>query len=656
MKNSENLSPIRRAFANNPQDPLSLSSKIDGFASREAQVEMALAVGDAIDKSQQLIIEAPTGTGKTFAYLVPALLAKQKTIISTGSKNLQDQLYNRDLPTMVKALNFTGTTALLKGRANYLCRERLERVQNIGVLGKKELLRDLKKIILWNTKTPTGDFSECTDIGEDSPLISQLTSTKESCLGKECAHYDQCYVYKAREKAINADLVVVNHHLFFADMEVKNQGFAELIPSAKVIIFDEAHQVPDIATQYFSDSLTSRQLFTLSNDLEVLYRTELKDLKQLSEISNSILTAAQDFRLALGEYSGEKIMRTDWRLKYQKPEVQKSFALLISKLNFALEVIKNNQSRSSNLDNLAERVRNFLDLLERLSDNHITGYCYWAETMGKGFGLHITPLSIHDKMHARINKYPASWIFTSATLEVNNSFSYFSERLGINGKELKLSSPFDYPNQALLYVPRYLPLQNNPETASKLGEMLLPIIEANQGRCFVLCTSYSMMHDLAQYFSQNSQLKILLQGEKPKAQLLDTFVSEDNCLLVATSSFWEGVDVRGDNLSLVIIDKLPFTSPDDPLMKARIDDCKLQGKNPFNTMQIPEAVIALKQGVGRLIRAEDDRGVIIICDNRLVMKNYGQKFLTSLPNARRTRNVQNVVKFINNIRNKTKIN
>lgn len=642
-----NIQQIIKAFS----EEGALSKGIEGFRPRTEQIEMAKAVAKAIKSKTSLVVEAGTGTGKTFAYLAPALLANKKTIISTGSKNLQDQLFKRDLPAIRKALNYTGTIALLKGRANYLCLERLDQLIAQGVLGDRSVLADLSKVRKWNSATKTGDLSECIELAEDSQILPQLTSTAENCLGSDCPNYADCYVASARKKALNADLVVVNHHLFFADLAVKETGFGELIPQAEVIIFDEAHQLPDIASQYFGQSLTSRQLFDLAKDMNIVYRTELKDMKQLGVVADQLTKVVQDFRLSLGEGNVRGNLRDLFKLfRGEQHLAHKGLLLLQEKLNFTAEVVKVALGRSQTLDSIFERLEVVKAQLVRLMDTSVVGYCYWYECMGRQFGLHITPLTVADRFGEEMQRREASWIFTSATLEVGGSFQHFCQRLGIQpAEQLVLASPFDYPNQAMLCVPRHLPNTNQTHTLQKLGEMLLPVINANQGRCFVLCTSYLMMRGLAEYFREKSELNVLLQGEMSKSTLLEKFITESHSVLVATSSFWEGVDVRGDALSLVIIDKLPFTAPDEPLLKARIEDCRLQGGEPFYDIQIPEAVIALKQGVGRLIRDVTDRGVVIICDSRLVMRNYGATFLRSLPNAKRTRDLNKVIQFLTQI-------
>lgn len=625
-----------------------LSQNIKGFRPRAEQLDMATAVGKTIQNKTALVVEAGTGTGKTFAYLAPALLAKKKTIVSTGSKNLQDQLFNRDLPAIKKALGYSGKIALLKGRANYLCLERLDQVIAQGVLGDKSVLADLSKVRKWNNSTKSGDLSECVELAEDSPILPQLTSTTDSCLGSDCPNYADCYVALARKRALAADLVVVNHHLFCADMAVKESGFGELIPHAEVIIFDEAHQLPDIASQYFGQSLTSRQLFDICRDINIVYRTELKDMQQLGVASDHLQKMVQDFRLLLGDGN----QRGNWRELSAQSAVEKGFEILKEKLAFTADVIKLALGRSQTLDSIFERIATVQNQLTRLSDTNITGYCYWYETFNRQFGLHITPLTVSDKFGEQMRAKETAWVFTSATLEVGGNFNHFCQRLGIeNAQQKVLQSPFNYPEQALLCVPRYLPSSNQAHTLNQLAEMLLPVIEANKGRCFVLCTSYFMMRGLAEYFREHSHLSILLQGETSKSKLLQQFTSEKHSVLVATSSFWEGIDVRGDALSLVIIDKLPFSSPDEPLLKARIEDCKLQGGEPFNDIQIPEAVIALKQGVGRLIRDVTDKGAVIICDSRLVNRAYGETFLKSLPNAKRTRDLTKVIEFLTQLQN-----
>ncbi|MDC5721560.1 ATP-dependent DNA helicase [Vibrio europaeus] len=622
-----------------------LGKAIPGFQPRQAQLDMAEAVASAIKSQSQVVVEAGTGTGKTFAYLVPALLSGKKTIISTGSKNLQEQLFHRDLPLMTNALGFYGQVALLKGRANYLCLDRLSRqmVESHNQSADPTLLSQLVKVRSWSSETKTGDLGDCDAIAEDSPVIPTITSTNDNCLGKDCPSYQDCFVLKARKKAMDADVVVVNHHLFLADLAIKETGFGELIPEAEVFVFDEAHQLPDIASQYFGQSLSSRQIQELCKDIEIAYRTEAKDMRQLQKAGEKLYQTAMDLRIVLGEPG----FRGNWREAVTSPSIGRELRRLEDALDFVIEVVKLALGRSQLLDSAFERANTIKARLDRVCDVSITGYSYWYETTPRHFTLHITPLTVADKFHEQIELKQGAWIFTSATLAVNDDFGHFTSRLGLKPQaQMSLTSPFDYQTQARLCVPRYLPEPNSPGMADKLVNMLTPVIEQNQGRCFFLCTSHSMMKELGERFRERLTVPVLMQGETSKQKTLAEFMELGNALLVATGAFWEGIDVRGDALSCVIIDKLPFTAPDDPLLKARIEDCQLKGGDPFSQVQIPDAVITLKQGVGRLIRDKNDKGALIICDNRLVTREYGGVFLASLPPIPRTRDLALVQDFL----------
>ncbi len=623
-----------------------LAQKIEGFKPREPQRLMAQAVSKAISEKQGLVVEAGTGTGKTYAYLAPALRSGKKVIISTGSKNLQDQLYSRDLPKVAAALKFKGRLALLKGRSNYLCLERLEQQSLSGGDLASQALSELAHLRHWSSNTEEGDISTCNVVPEDSFVWPLVTSTNDNCLGSDCPLYKECFVVKARRKAMDADVVVVNHHLFMADMVVKESGFGELIPQADVMIFDEAHQIPDIASQYFGQQLTSRQLLDMAKDINIAYRTEVRDSVQLQKSADRLSQSTMDFRLALGEPG----FRGNLRDVFSQTAIQRALLLLDDALELCYDVVKLSLGRSALLDAAFERATLYRNRLKRLKDVSIPGYSYWYECNSRNFVLALTPLSVTDKFSDMMKEKPGAWIFTSATLSVNDQLHHFTDRLGLDDAEtLLLPSPFDYATQAMLCVPRFLPETNVRGISKQLARMLRPLIEANKGRCFFLCTSNQMMRELAEEFRATLTLPVLLQGETSKGQLLAQFVEAGNALLVATSSFWEGVDVRGDALSCVIIDKLPFTSPDDPLLKARIEDCRLRGGDPFNEVQLPDAVITLKQGVGRLIRDTDDRGVMVICDNRLVMRPYGEVFLNSLPPAPRTRDLAQAIRFLQNV-------
>lgn len=625
-----------------------LGKAIAGFQARQAQIDMAEAVAKAITQQSQLVVEAGTGTGKTFAYLVPALLSGKKVIISTGSKNLQEQLFHRDLPLMIDALGFYGNVALLKGRANYLCLDRLSRqmVESHTNQSDPQLLTQLVKVRRWLSETKSGDLGECEELPEDSAVIPTITSTNDNCLGKECPSYVDCFVSKARKKAMDADVVVVNHHLFLADLAIKETGFGELIPEAEVFIFDEAHQLPDIASQYFGQSVSSRQVQELAKDIEIGYRTEAKDMRQLQKVGDKLVQSAMDLRIVLGEPS----FRGNWREALASPSISRELARLRDSLDFAIDVLKLALGRSQLLDTAFERANLIKGRIDRVCDVSITGYSYWYDTTPRHFSLHITPLSVADKFHEQVQQKQGAWIFTSATLAVNDDFSHFTQRLGLKPQaQFSLPSPFDYQQQARLCVPRYLPEPNSPGLADKLVRILSPVIEQNQGRCFFLCTSHSMMRELGERFREVLTVPVLMQGETSKQKTLAEFMELGNALLVATGAFWEGIDVRGDALSCVIIDKLPFTAPDDPLLKARIEDCRMRGGDPFAQVQLPDAVITLKQGVGRLIRDKHDKGVLIICDNRLVTRDYGGLFLASLPPIPRTRDLDKVKDFLSQI-------
>ncbi|WP_446471287.1 ATP-dependent DNA helicase [Xenorhabdus stockiae] len=620
-----------------------LAKTIQGFKPRDAQREMSSAITAAIQNKQQLVVEAGTGTGKTFAYLVPALRSGKKVIISTGSKALQDQLYSRDLPAITDSLAFSGRLALLKGRSNYLCLERLEQQSIGGSQLEPETLSEIITLKNWSSQTEDGDISTCHKIAEDSTVWPLVTSTNDNCLGRDCPNYQECFVLKARRRAMEADIVIVNHHLFMADAVVKDTGFGELIPQAEVMIFDEAHQIPDIASQYFGQQLSSRQLLDLSRDIIMAYRTEVRDQAQLQKSADRLSQSTQDFRLELGENS----YRGNLREILQQQHIKRALVRLDDALELCYDVMKLSLGRSAMLDAAFERATIYRNRLKRLIDVTVPDYSYWFESYGRHFLLALTPLSVSDKFSEMIREQSGCWVFTSATLSVNEQLEHFTARLGLKqAQTLLLPSPFDYQRQMLLCVPRHLPLPNQNGGAKWLAGMLKPLIESNKGRCFFLCTSHQMMRSLAEEFRASMTLPVLVQGETSKGKLLSQFLAAGNALLVATGSFWEGVDVRGDALSCVIIDKLPFTAPDDPLLKARIEDCQHKGGDAFSEVQLPDAVLSLKQGVGRLIRDVDDYGVVVICDNRLVMRPYGEVFLNSLPPSPRTRDLSKAVEFL----------
>lgn len=623
-----------------------LAKHIEGFNARAAQLDMAKAVTDIIEQSGALVVEAGTGTGKTYAYLVPALLSGKKVVLSTGTKNLQEQLYYRDLPTVVKALASPLQLALLKGRSNYLCLFRLEQHYNHVPMQDDKLIQDLSLIKKWSAETQTGDIGELGYIAEDSKALPYVTSTTDNCLGKECPVYEDCHLLKARKKAQAADVVVVNHHLFFADLALKDTGFGELLPDMDVIIFDEAHQLPDIASDYFGEHVSSRLLLDLCRDIDLACKTELRDHPQLAKVAEKLALLVKDWRLEFAVDS----TRGNWRQAYQQLPMQTALTRVSESVDMLYLVLKSSLGRSEQIDNVFERLVQIKLRLTKLTDMDQDGVSLWYETTRLHVSLHLTPLSIADKFNAIVAADERSWIFTSATLSVNNGFSHYTEQMGLQqAKTLLLESPFNYAEQALLCVPRFMPEPHQPTMAKALIDIACQLIAANNGRCFFLFTSHRMLQMVAKQLPDLVRQPVLVQGTTGKRLLLDQFVKLKNAVLLGTGSFWEGVDVRGDTLSCVIIDKLPFASPDEPLLQARSENCVRQGKDPFFDVQLPQAVITLKQGVGRLIRDVTDRGVMVICDNRLVTKPYGEIFLTSLPAMSRTRSLDDAITFLKQI-------
>ncbi|ALO44663.1 ATP-dependent DNA helicase [Pseudoalteromonas phenolica] len=624
--------------------PLALN--IPGYIPRQPQIEMAEMVHAAIENKSQCVVEAGTGTGKTFAYLIPVLLSDKKSIISTGSKALQEQLYHRDLPQLAKILNKGRKVALLKGRANYLCTYRLDQHVAHVPTDDPDVMHQLAMVAKFASQTNTGDLADCVGIEEDAKVLPYVNSTADNCLGKECPDFAECYIRKARIKAMEADIVVINHHLFFADMAVKDSGFAELMPDADNYIFDEAHQIPEIASDYFGDSISTKQLVALINDLRLIYRSDIPDMLQLGNTLNKLETAVADLRLA---FAGES-SRGDWRESLTSKTICDALHRVISDLDFLYKVLKLCLDRSDKIEHPFEKVLQFKNQLERAFDTTQTGYSYWYETTRRFLTINITPLNVANKFKEIIERTQASFTFASATLSVNDSLDHFNKSLGLKPKhQLLVESPFDYENQAVLCMPRYLPETSDDMMPHSLVKLAKELIKAAKGRTFLLFTSYRVMHLVYEGLSTATEYPVFMQGQSSKRIILEQFIRHGNAVLMGTASFWEGVDVRGDALSCVLIDKLPFTSPDDPLLQARMKDCELTGGEPFEDIQLPQAIINLKQGVGRLIRDHSDKGVLVICDNRLVTRKYGQTFLQSLPNMRRTRDFQSALQFLENI-------
>lgn len=621
-----------------------LARTLPGFQPRAAQMAMAQAVERSIIERSQLVVEAETGTGKTFAYLVPTLLNPGKVIISTGTKALQEQLYHRDLPALRAALAPAKLIALLKGRANYLCLHRLNQASNQAGALSSEQQQQLVVVRQWAQRTTDGDIGTINVIPEDAAIIPVVTSTVDNCLGRDCPDYQACYLVKARQRALDADMVVVNHHLFFADMALRDVGFGELIPQADAIIFDEAHQLPDIASQYFGEAVSSRQMQELAHELKLLYLTELKDLRQLDKAADKLLVSLQDWRLVFPRDP----TRGNWRVMARRSEVAQAATIVMEHLQFLRDVCKAALGRHQDLDQAYTRCLTILSKWEQLQDVSRTGYSFWFETTPRQVTLHQTPLSVADKFGKYVADSGMAWIFTSATLAIGERFNHFTDQLGLSeAATLCLPSPFNFSEQALLCVPRYLPAPNQPQMVTVLADLVAEVVAHNKhGGTFVLFTSHRMLQQVATALANRIIQPIFVQGSSSKRELLTEFTAAGNGVLLGTSSFWEGVDVRGAALRCVIIDKLPFASPDEPLLQARVEDCRLRGVDPFTQVQLPQAIIALKQGAGRLIRDASDQGVLIVCDHRLVTKPYGGLFLSSLPAMQRTRDLAVALDFL----------
>ncbi|WP_070301535.1 ATP-dependent DNA helicase [Janthinobacterium sp. HH104] len=633
-----------------------LGPAVGSYKPRRSQTEMAKAIASAIDSQTTLIAEAGTGTGKTFAYLVPALMWGGKTIVSTGTKNLQDQLFLRDIPTVRAALQAPVSVALLKGRSNYVCHYHLERTLQNGRMTSRDDVGHLREISRFIKMTSSGDKAELAKVPENAMIWNLVTSTRDTCMGAECQYYQDCFVMKARKEAQQADVVVVNHHLFFADVALKDTGVAELLPSANTIIFDEAHQLPDTATLFFGNTVSTSQILELCRDVLAEGLAHARGIDWAKTVT-VVEKAARDLRLTFPQ----DIVRMSLPQIAPSSDFFPALDTLKDELDGMVAVLETQAERAETLEQC--RVRG-VELAQQLSGWKFDPKAkvaageeavFWVEAFSSSLQLHKTPLSIAPIFNNQREGTPRSWIFTSATLAVKNDFKHFSEQMGLTGEPSHTwPSPFDYGQQGLLFVPQNLPQPNSLGYTDAVIDCALPIIEAAGGRTFFLCTTLRAVkraaERLADEFRQRGlNFPLFVQGEKGRTELLDQFRAAGNGVLIGSQSFWEGVDVRGDALSLVIIDKLPFAPPDDPVLAARIEVMEKQGKNGFMHHSLPEAIINLKQGAGRLIRDEGDRGVLMICDPRLISKPYGKRIWQSLPPFKRTRDTAEVVEFFRNL-------
>ncbi len=628
-----------------------LSQSIQDYRVRQEQVDISVLIDEAITNKKRLIVEAGTGIGKTFAYLVPAFLSGGKIIISTATKNLQDQLFTKDIPMIRDALNVPVTLAMLKGRSNYLCHLRLENAMSEGAFMTKEDVTYLHLVNQHAKHSPDGDRSELDTIPESSSIWPQVTSTKENCLGQDCSFYKECFVMNARKKALAADVTIVNHHLFFADLNMKEEGISELLPKATTVIFDEAHQIPDIASIFFGKNVSTAQISEIVQDGYQIYLKHMKDVSDFETTLNDLEKVNKDFRLVFPRESN--------RYPYQKistfSRFDSAYEDLIEKLKKLIKLLAHHKDRDTEIEKYFDSANEILLNFDAWREDKDNNSIKWVEVYSQSVQLNNTPLSIADMFAKHINNESTSWIFTSATLAVKNNFDHFKNQLGlIDADSVSKESPFNYAEKALLFVPKAMPDANHENFNFAVVNQIYPFIKASKGRAFILCTTLKSMREiytLLQDKIETDQLDypIYLQGDGSRNHLLNKFREHGHAILIGSLSFWEGVDVKGDALSLVVIDKLPFFSPEDPVLAARIDKINQSGKNAFMEYQLPNAVITLKQGAGRLIRDEFDKGVLVICDTRIIEKAYGKRMWQSLPPFTRSRDDFEVIQFLEKI-------
>jgi ATP-dependent DNA helicase DinG len=623
-----------------------LGRAVAGYRSRAPQMRMASQVAVALAERRWLVAEAGTGTGKTFAYLVPALLSGKKVIISTGTRTLQDQLFHRDLPLLGRALGRAVAVALLKGRANYLCLERMQRHAPELPLQMDTTAGLASRVAQWAATTREGDLAELVDLPDGHPLREQLTSTRDNCSGTRCAYFARCHVFAARRRASEADIVVVNHHLLLADLALKEEGYGDLLPTADAIILDEAHQLPDLAAQFFGTSFSSRKVDQWLVDLPATLVQSGFDARHLAAVEAALRQALQTALRAVGAAAppGQRIAWEDGQMALDGAARE-----LITQLCAAADALRA-MSGGDSLAQLAQRATLLAGDLDAVVDASPADGVRMLAGGLRGFQCQVVPFNVGPIFRGLLTARPMAWVFTSATLAVAGDFQHFIERLGLEDRcdTLCIESPFDFPHQALLYLPSGMPDPTTPEYLAAVVRCAAELVEISQGGAFLLFTSHRALDFAARSLRElwrarpGVPLRLLVQGESPREQLLREFRDHGDAVLLGTASFWEGVDVKGSALRLVVIDRLPFASPEDPVMRARLQRSRGAGGNPFNEFQLPEAAIALKQGVGRLIRSEEDAGVVAICDPRLLGKGYGKQLLASLPPLRRSRDVQDV--------------
>lgn len=620
-----------------------LTTAIPGFVVREQQTQLAVAIADAIRNQTTLIAEAGTGTGKTYAYLIPCLLSGKKALISTATKTLQDQLFQKDLPVLVGALGLSVRIQNLKGRANYLCRYRVDLHAEEGHFSSPQCAHEILHVRDKLAQLTHGERGELPEIAEDSAVWPYVTSTADNCLGTECSYYQDCFLIKARKRALEADVVVINHHLFFADSRLKDDGFGELLPGVHAVVFDEAHQLADIAANFHGERLGTRQFRDLMDDM--LREWPILDLanQPLKQLNMTLDSIIEQLLMALPARDD----RMSWQqIAYNKPFLAAWDALLVVSQALLDCLASADLEDEPGLARCKTRMEELHGLLTRFVQSQ-PNQIRWLERFKQSLVFHSTPVDVADSFHALLERQPCGYIFTSATLTMSGSFDCFTRPLGlVNAQTLSLPSPFDFQQQALLYLPRGLPDTKDVRYYEALLARALPVIEACGGRCFFLFTSHRALKEVAHLLGKHFKYPLLIQGAEAKPILLARFRELGNAVLLGTATFWEGVDVKGEALSCVIIDKLPFASPADPVIRGRMDYLKSRGLSGFDELSLPNAVLALKQGVGRLIRDASDRGVLMIADPRLTSRDYGRQIFASLPAMRKTRDEQVVLTFI----------
>ncbi|WP_425342709.1 ATP-dependent DNA helicase [Piscinibacter koreensis] len=603
------------------------------------QVEMALAVAGAIDDRSALVVEAATGVGKTFAYLVPMLLSGARALLSTATKNLQDQLFLRDLPRLRSALQVPVTVALLKGRASYLCLHRLSIARHDDAGADRWTARTLAKIETWSTRTASGDLAELEGLDERSSVIPLVTSTRENCLGSDCPSFRDCHVMKARREAMASDIVVVNHHLFFADMQLRDSGVAELLPSVDVAVFDEAHQLAEAGVQFLGTTLGSSQLLDFSRDLLGIGLQQARGLADWQGVAGRLEQAARELRI--GGVGTQREIRAATKLRWSDRGERADFVAALGEVaaaaKAAAEALDLVADASPDFARLVERARRLAELAARFATPARAGHVRWIDVTPQNVRLVESPLDIRDALREQMAGSPKAWVFTSATLGDDERLRWFCEPAGLDdAPTLRLGSPFDYAGHARLYVPRAFPKPSEPAHPGAVARLAARCARALGGRTFVLTTTLrslavigDQLRDL--FEEEGDAIRVLVQGQTPKRQLMQQFLSDPCSVLVGSQSFWEGVDVPGDALQCVLIDKLPFPPPNDPLVEARVERLENEGRNPFADYFVAEAAVSLKQGAGRLIRSETDRGLLVVCDPRVATMSYGRRLQRALP-------------------------